>query len=143
MSRSTSWLFSKPTVREYVRDGVLHLESHGHLLSMSDFHVRVPAGVAVEVSESAADVDVLGAPGSVTVDTSAGDVRVDVTRAPHRITVDTDAGDVHVGVPAGEYAVRVHAGAGDEDVHGIVRNDRAEKSIHVRTDAGDIEVERR
>ena len=30
VKQKSSWLFSKPKVRRYVRDGVLHLESHCH-----------------------------------------------------------------------------------------------------------------
>jgi len=142
VTRTTSWLFSKPKVRQYVRAGVLHLESRcGHgFLCETDFHVRAPVGVAVEVSENAADVTVHGAPGNVSVDTNAGDVRVELERAPRQIDAETNAGDVRIVVPRGNYAVATHSNVGDETVRGLVRDDRAIRTIRASTNAGDVTV---
>jgi hypothetical protein len=143
VTRKTSWLFSKPKVEQYVRDGVLHLTSHCKhgLLCETDFTVLAPRGVAVEVETSVGNVRIKGAPGNVSVDTDAGDLDVDVTRAPHRIRLEADAGDVDVTVPRGEYAVSTHTDVGDVSVHGIVRYDRAAHAIDASTDVGDITID--
>jgi DUF4097 and DUF4098 domain-containing protein YvlB len=144
VTRTTSWLFSKPKVRQYVVGGVLHLESKCHgLLCQTDYKVRLPEGVGVEVREDAGDVDVSGKPGDVSVQTDAGDVRIDLAGAPRRIEARTDAGNVRVTVPRGAYAVRTATDAGDELVRGLIRWDLAARSIDVSTDAGDATVEAR
>ena len=142
VKRTSNWLFSKPELRQYVRNGVLHLESHCRhgFLCDTNYAVRMPAGVAVEVDEDAADVQVHGAPGSVSVHSDAGDVDVEVARAPLRIDVESNAGDVDVTVPRGTYAVIADTNAGDESVRGIVRYDRAAHAIRASTDAGDVTV---
>jgi putative adhesin len=145
VTRKTSWLFSKPKVEQYVRDGVLHLTSHSKhgLLSETDFTVLAPRGVKVDIETSVGNVRIKGAPGNVSVDTDAGDLRVDVKRAPHRIHLEGDAGDLEVTVPHGEYAVSTHTDAGDVSVRGVVRYDRAAHSIEAHTNAGDITIETR
>jgi DUF4097 and DUF4098 domain-containing protein YvlB len=145
VKRTTSWLFSKPTVRVYVSNGVLHLESHcGHgVLCATDFRVRAPTGVAVEVDTNAGDVTVKGAPGNVSAEVDAGNIDLDLARAPQRIDAESNAGDVHVAVPRGTYAVSTHTNAGDESVRGLVRYDLAAHTIRASTDAGDITVEGR
>jgi Putative adhesin len=145
MTRKTNWLFSKPKVEQFVRDGVLHLTSHSKhgLLSETDWTVLTPRGVAVSVETSVGNVRIKGAPGNVSVDTDAGYLRVDVKRAPHRIDLEADAGDIDVTVPRGEYAVKTHTDAGDVSVRGVVRYDRAAHSIDASTDAGDITIETR
>src|SRR5438128_554012 len=142
VERTTSWLFSKPKVSVSVRDGVLYLEARGKhgFLSATDFKVRVPAGAAVEIDEHASDVTVTGKPGDVRADTDAGDVRVDVAHAPRRIVASSNAGDVTVEVPQGTYAVDTDTNAGDTSIRGVVRDDRAKRSIHATTDAGDVTV---
>jgi hypothetical protein len=145
VSHKSSWLFSKPTVRQSVRGGVLYLRSRcsGGLSCDTDFHVRASAGTSVEVNEDASDVTVLGSPGDVAVKTDAGRIRVELKRAPRRIHAETDAGAVDVVVPRGAYAVDTRSDAGSETVRGLVESDRAARSIEARTDAGDVTVEAR
>jgi putative adhesin len=142
VKQTSSWLFSKPKLRQYVSGGVLHLESHCRhgFLCDTEYEVRAPAGVAIEVDLKAADVQVHGAPGDVSVDTNAGDVDVEITRAPRRIDVESNAGDIDVTVPRGTYAVTTSTDAGDESVRGIVRYDRAAHAIRATTNAGDVTV---
>lgn len=144
VTRTTSWLFSKPRVRQYVLGGVLHLESACHgVLCETDFTVRLPAGLAVDVREQAGDVEVTGSPGDVSVQTDAGDVHIDLAGAPRRIEARTVAGDVSVEVPSGAYAVTTQTGTGEERIAKIIRWDLAARSISVSTGAGDATVEGR
>jgi hypothetical protein len=140
--RETGWIFSRPTQHQYVRKGVLHLDSHNRhtFLSATEYRIAVPAGVAVEVHEHAADVSIHGAPGNVSVTSDVGDVSVDLTRAPRRVDVASDVGDVDVTVPRGTYAVTTATDVGEADVHGLVRFDLARRSIHARSDVGDVSV---
>jgi hypothetical protein len=146
ITHKSSWLFSKPTVRQSLRRGVLYLQSRcagSGLSCRTDFDVQAPSGTSVEVNEDAAAVTVLGAPGDVAVKTDAGVIRIELTRAPRRIHAQTDAGAVHVVVPRGLYAVDTRTDAGSDTVRGLVRSDRAARSIEARTDAGDVTVEAR
>ncbi|HEY1368088.1 MAG TPA: DUF4097 family beta strand repeat-containing protein [Gaiellaceae bacterium] len=145
VTHTSSWLFSKPTVRQSLDDGILYLRSRcsGGLSCDTDFEVRAAAGTSVEVNEDASDVTVQGAPGDVTVKTDAGRIHVDLTRAPNRIHAETDAGTVHVVVPRGVYAVDTRTDAGSETVRGLVRSDGAARTIEARSDAGDVTVEAR
>ncbi len=80
-------------------------------------------------------------PISVRATTDAGNVQLDFTTQPVSISANSDSGDVDVTVPAGgEYRVDATTDAGDVTVEGILRNDRALRSISATADAGDVTV---
>jgi hypothetical protein len=78
---------------------------------------------------------------SVAATTNAGDVDVAFTTQPVSVSANSNSGDVLVTVPAGgEYRVDATTAAGDVSVDGVVRNDRALRSISATADAGDVTV---
>jgi DUF4097 and DUF4098 domain-containing protein YvlB len=80
-------------------------------------------------------------PVSVRATTSAGDVDLDFTTQPVSVDARSDAGDVSVDVPpGGEYRVDAVTRGGDVDVHGVLRNDHAVRSISATADVGDVSV---
>jgi Toastrack DUF4097 len=80
-------------------------------------------------------------PIAVRATTDAGDVDLDFTTQPVSIAANSDSGDVRVTVPAGgEYRVDATTNAGDVNVRGVLRNDRALRSISATADAGDVTV---
>ena len=83
-------------------------------------------------------------PISVRANTEAGDVSLAFTTPPVSVSANSDSGNVHVAVPAGgEYRVDATTDAGDVNVEGIVRNDRALRSISATAGAGDVTVQGR
>jgi hypothetical protein len=144
VTRTTSWWSwwpATPEVRQYVRSGVLHLESRCSAPCGIDYRVRVPAGVAVEVRQRAAEVRVTGAPGDVSVKVGAGGVRLELARAPQRIEVDSNVGDVYVAVPRGTYAVTASTRVGDRTVRGLARDHDARNAIRASAAVGAVTVE--
>jgi DUF4097 and DUF4098 domain-containing protein YvlB len=80
-------------------------------------------------------------PITVSALTNAGDVDLDFSTQPVSVKANSDSGDVDVTVPAGgEYRVDATTSAGDVDVHGVLRNDRALRSISATADAGNVTV---
>jgi hypothetical protein len=80
-------------------------------------------------------------PISVAATTNAGDVNLDFTTQPVSVSANSKSGDVLVVVPAGgEYRVDATTDAGDVTVEGVLRNDRALRSISATADAGDVTV---
>jgi hypothetical protein len=80
-------------------------------------------------------------PISVRATTNAGDVGLDFTTEPVSVQANSDSGDVRVTVPAGgEYRVDATTEAGDVTVRGVLRNDRALRSIAATANAGDVTV---
>jgi hypothetical protein len=141
--RTTSWWLPKPRIRQYVRGDVLYVESKCASSCHTDLGIRMPGGVAVDIREHAAAVQVEGAPGDVSVDTHAGSVRIELTRAPRRIEAATRLGDVHVSVPRGAYAVSSGTRIGEQLVSGLVRDDLAARAIRATTEVGNITIEGR
>ena len=73
--------------------------------------------------------------------TDAGNVNLDFTTQPVSVSANSDSGNVEVTVPAGgEYRVDATTDAGDVTVEGILRNDRALRSISATANAGDVTV---
>ena len=63
------------------------------------------------------------------------------TTQPVSVSANSNSGDVLVTVPAGgEYRVDATTAAGDVSVEGVLRNDRALRSISATADAGDVTV---
>jgi len=80
-------------------------------------------------------------PISVRANTDAGDVLLEFTTQPVSVSANSQSGDVEVVVPrGGEYRVDATTEAGDVTVEGILRNDRALRSISATADAGDVTV---
>ena len=80
-------------------------------------------------------------PISVRANTDAGDVYLEFTTQPVSVSANSQSGDVEVVVPrGGEYRVDTTTEAGDVTVEGILRNDRALRSISATADAGDVTV---
>lgn len=80
-------------------------------------------------------------PISVRARTNAGDVDLGFSTQPVAIHANSNSGDVHVNVPqGGEYRVDATTKAGDVDVRGVIRNDRATRTISATADAGNVTV---
>jgi DUF4097 and DUF4098 domain-containing protein YvlB len=80
-------------------------------------------------------------PISVRAKTDAGEVDLDFTTQPVSVQANSTSGDVRVVVPAGgEYRVDATTNAGDVNVRGVIRNDRALRSISANADAGNVTV---
>ena len=78
---------------------------------------------------------------SVAATTNAGDVDVAFTTEPVSVSANSNSGDVLVTVPGGgEYRVDATTAAGDVAVEGVLRNDRALRSIAATADAGNVTV---
>jgi DUF4097 and DUF4098 domain-containing protein YvlB len=159
------WLLSRPSVRMSVNGGTLTVRgscpnSGAVNRCKADLELAIPFDADVVVQSDAGDVsaerlaghlelatdtgDVSGDdlnPTSVRATTDAGDVGLQFTTEPVTVTASSDAGDVDVSVPiGGEYRVDATTNAGDVTVSGIVRNDRARRSISASADAGDVAV---
>jgi putative adhesin len=80
-------------------------------------------------------------PISVRANTDAGDVSLEFSTQPVSVSANSQSGNVVVIVPrGGEYRVDATTEAGDVTVEGILRNDRALRSISATADAGDVTV---
>jgi hypothetical protein len=78
---------------------------------------------------------------SIAATTNAGDVNVAFTTQPVSVSANSNSGNVLVTVPGGgEYRVDATTAAGDVSVAGVLRNDRALRSISATADAGDVTV---
>jgi hypothetical protein len=78
---------------------------------------------------------------SVAATTNAGDVDVAFATQPVSVSANSNSGNVLVSVPGGgEYRVDATTAAGDVTVAGVLRNDRALRSISATADAGDVTV---
>lgn len=141
------YVFGKPALEQKVAGGVLTIDSscESHLVRCySDLRVSVPAGVGVTVETDSGDVSANG------IDvrrahaySDSGDVELDLVGSPRLAWAHTDSGDVSVTVPRGDYAVEADTDSGETDVDGVVRNDRAPRSIDAYTDSGDVDVQAR
>lgn len=160
------YVSQKPRLDRTLAGGVLTIDSHCgsvFLRCYADLRVTVPAGVKVSVNADSGDIraeridvreahvasdsgdiglDLAGRQSRVWAHTDSGDVKTTVVAAR---TVDawTDSGDVDVTVPRGDYAVDADTASGDVNVSGIVRDDRATRSVKARTDSGDVTVRAR
>jgi DUF4097 and DUF4098 domain-containing protein YvlB len=124
-----------------------------------DFTLAVPFDVDVSIDGGAGDIAIDGLAGHIDLRTSAGDVSgrdlhpvavqartdagdVDLRFGTRPVSVAgfSHAGDISIAVPGGEYRVDTTTRAGNIDVRGVLRNDRALRSISAHTDAGDVAV---
>jgi hypothetical protein len=145
VTATREYVFAKPHVTHVVEDGVLRLKSACGRAFVFDcdthFRVEIPAGVSVNVETSAGDVDGVALDsGDVRIETKSGDIDLGFVDQPDRVDALTTAGDVALGVPGGTYAIDVHTDLGDSDVDGLVVDERARRSITIRTQVGDVRV---
>ena len=145
VEQTSEYLISEPEVERSVENGVLTLKSEcGGMFLLhctTDFRIEVPEGVAINVKSDVGNVTGTAlASSDVRVRTDVGDVDVDLTTAPDRLEAFTDVGDVELGLPDAAYAVDTDTDVGEIDVHGIVQDDRARRSVTAKTDVGDIAI---
>jgi hypothetical protein len=148
VEETTEYLIDKPDVERSVENGVLTIRSEcGDLFLLActtDFRIEVPAGVAVKVRTAVGNVTGTAlASSDVRVKTEVGDVDVDLTTAPNRFEATTNVGDVELGLPDAAYAVDTDTDVGEIDVHGVVQDDRAPRSVTAKTDVGDVTIQGR
>jgi hypothetical protein len=159
-----TWLWAAPTVRTAMHDGILEVRGDCPPSRLPDrcavdFALAVPFDVDVSIDGGAGDIAIDGLAGHIDLRTSAGDVSgrdlhpvavqartdagdVDLRFGTRPVSVAgfSHAGDISIAVPGGEYRVDTTTRAGNIDVRGVLRNDRALRSISAHTDAGDVAV---
>lgn len=165
VEQDLQWLWNRPHVSMHMTGSVLHISSScpkGGPVNRckADLGLTLPFDADVKVTNDAGDIraerlaghlelatnegDIRGMdlnPVSVYADTDAGAVDLDFSTQPVTVSATSNAGDVDVDLPAGgEFRVDATTSAGDVQVSGIVRNDRALRSITASTDAGNVQV---
>jgi DUF4097 and DUF4098 domain-containing protein YvlB len=159
------WMWRKPHLSTHVSGSTLFVSAECPTSTTlnrckADLDLAIPFDADVVVQGDSGDItaerlaghlqlttnsgDVTGNdlnPISVRANTDAGDVELDFTTQPVSVSANSNSGDVDVAVPAGgEYRVDATTDAGDVTVEGILRNDRALRSISATADAGDVTV---
>lgn len=96
VDRDRRYLGSAPRSTETVVDDVLRIQAGCPTIvtfgCKVDYHLQVPAGVAVRIRSDRGSVSIADITGMVDIDTKAGGVRLTGTRGPVR--VNTSAGNV-------------------------------------------------
>jgi hypothetical protein len=166
VEQDLQWLWRRPTVSMRVVGSVLRIASScptGGPVNRckADLRLTIPFDADVKVTGDAGDIraerlaghleldtddgDIRGAdlnPVSIQANTQAGDVRLEFSTQPVSVAATSKAGDVLLDLPAGgDFRVDATTNAGDVEVSGLVRNDRALRSIAATTDAGDVRVQ--
>jgi hypothetical protein len=159
------WLWRRPNVRTSVHGSVLSVSARCPQTGpinrcKADLDLAIPFDADVVVRGDSGDIaaerlaghlqlttdsgNVNGRdlnPITVRATTDAGNVKLDFTTQPVAVSANSNSGNVLVTVPAGgEYRVDATTNAGDVTVEGILRNDRALRSISATADAGDVTV---
>ena len=159
------WLWRRPNVHTSVHGSVLSVSARCPQTGpvnrcKADLDLAIPFDADVVVSGDSGDIaaerlaghlqlttdsgNVNGRdlnPITVRATTDAGNVNLDFTTQPVSVSANSNSGNVLVTVPAGgEYRVDATTNAGDVTVEGILRNDRALRSISATADAGDVTV---
>ena len=160
-----TWLWRAPRVRLVVSGATLHVQATCPRTGpanrcRADLDLGIPFDADVVVRSASGDVtadrlaghidlrtktgDVRGQemnPVSVRADTQAGLIDLVFTTEPVSVVATSTAGDVRVTVPRGaEYRVDTSARGGSDLVRGVVRNDRAGRTIRAATDSGNVDV---
>jgi hypothetical protein len=163
--RDMQWLWRAPRVRLTLRGATLQVTATCPRTGpanrcRADLDLGIPFDADVVVRNDDGDVtadrlaghlalqtksgDVRGRalnPVSVRATTTAGGVDLDFTTEPVSVIADSRAGDVTVTVPRGaEYRVDTATQSGHDSVSGVVRNDRAVRTIRATADAGNVVV---
>jgi Putative adhesin len=132
-----TWWWDPPTVRTSIHDGILEVRIDG---GAGDIRIDGLAG-HIDLRTSAGNVSGRDLhPVAVQARTDGGDVDLQFGTRPVSVAGFSHAGDISIAVPGGEYRVDTTTRAGNIDVQGVLRNDRALRSISAHTDAGDVAV---
>jgi hypothetical protein len=159
------WVWSEPRVSTKVTGSTITVSAScpqsGTLnRCKADLDLAIPFDADVVVTGNSGDITAERLAGHVDLRTDTGNVRADrlnpiAVRArtnagnvdlgfstqPVAVQAGSNSGNVHVNVPqGGEYRVDATTKAGDVDVRGVIRNDRALRSISATADAGDVTV---
>jgi hypothetical protein len=164
ITEHSTWLWDEPKVHASIHDGILEVQGDCPSSRLPDrcsvdFTLAVPFDVDASIDGAAGDIRIDGLAGHIDLRTNAGDVsgrnlhpvavqartdagNVDLQFGTRPVSVAgfSHAGDISIAVPGGEYRVDTTTRAGNIDVHGVLRNDRALRSISAHTDAGDVAV---
>jgi putative adhesin len=142
VERTAQALFTKTTSSAYLSGHVLHLGSRCHGTACQvDYRINTPAGVRLQITEQNATVSINGTPGNLAVtNTDEGDLTFDLTRAPQHLRASTHKGGIDITVPRGGYAVTARANDGNKTITGITVNPRAQHTLRVSADSGDITI---
>lgn len=155
-----SYRDSPPTSAHTVSNGTMTLAFHCPSDDCGiDYDVKVPKGVAVQITSSAGDVTLAKVSGNIEVtssagditgtdltartarfDDSAGDVLVGFAAVPGSVFANSEAGDVTVFLPgSGSYKVTANSDAGDVHVT-VPQSGSAANTVTATSDAGDVAV---
>lgn len=165
VKRDMTWLWRAPRVHMPLRGATLEVSATCPQTGpanrcRADLDLGIPFDADVVVHNDSGDVVAERLAGHLELDTKSGDVKghdlnpvsvramttaghVDLffTTQPVSVSAFSDAGDVDVSVPrGGEYRVDTASKGGTVRVDGVVRNDRALRSISAQADAGDVNV---
>ncbi len=135
-----SWALAEPDIDQGFEDGELTLSNgctfwgtFGPQSCETEFEVRVPAGLPLDVRGASGDVSARGITGDAYVGTSSGDVSVIDASGPLR--AGASSGDVSVeGYGGGD--VTAHASSGDV----VVRSRTSPRRIEAIASSGDVTV---
>lgn len=135
-----TWALEAPDLDQGFHDGDLTLSggcgfwgSFGPQGCETEFELRVPADLALDVRGSSGDVTARGIAGDAYVGTSSGDVTV--VDATGRLRAGASAGNVTVEGYGGS-DVTAHASSGDV----VVRSRTAPRRVEAVTSSGDVTV---
>ena len=142
VERTAQTLFTKTTSSAHLSGHFLHLGSRCHgTVCQVDYRINTPAGVRLQITQENATVSIVGTPGNLAVtNTDEGDLTFDLTRAPQHLRASTHNGGVDITVPHGSYTVTARASDGNKTIAGITVNPRAQHTLHVSADSGDITI---
>ena len=165
VQRDAQWLWRAPRVRTATSAATLHVTATCPRTGpanrcRADLDLCIPFDADVIVRNEDGDVTADRLAGHLELRTKSGDVRgqemnsvsvravtgaglidLDFTTEPVAVVATSKAGDVRVTVPRGaEYRVDTATKAGDDRVSGVVRNDRANRTIRASTESGDVDV---
>jgi hypothetical protein len=159
-----TWLWDAPEVYAGIHDGILEVRGECPSSRLPDrcavdFTIAVPFDVDAGIDGDAGDIRIDGLAGHIDLRTGAGnvsgrdlhavalqartdagDVDLQFGTRPVSVAGFSHAGDIAIAVPGGEYRVDTTTRAGNIDVQGVLRNDRALRSVSAHTDAGDVAV---
>jgi hypothetical protein len=135
----------KPTLHRSVENGVLTLKGDcggsWFFNCGTNLRVDVPAGVPVRTRSNVGSVKAIALDSpDVRVQNDVGDIRLDLTGDLVHLEARSNVGDIDIAVPDTAYAIDTSTDVGDDDVHGVVQDDHARRTITATSDVGDVSV---